>query len=112
MPKVKLDKLKEGMVVAVDVRNMDDMLLIPSGGVLSGRSIQILQTWGVSEVDVESSEEAEAEADPLARLAPAVVAQITSELRDRFWGFDENIPMHQAVFRAALCRRARQLLTK
>ena len=52
MSRIKTEQLKEGMVVVTDVKNMDDMLLIPAGAKLTSRQIGILQSWGVLEIDV------------------------------------------------------------
>ena len=40
----------------MDVKNIDDMLLIPAKTLLSGRQINILKAWGVGEIDVEASD--------------------------------------------------------
>lgn len=112
MPKIKLDALQEGMVVAADVKNLDDMLLIPSGCELTARHIRILQTWGVPEVTVESAGEDKGQADPLAKLSPEAAAKLTSETRAVFWKFDESNPAQKELLRLSILRKARQLLGK
>jgi hypothetical protein len=112
MPKIKLDSLQEGMVVAADVRNMDDMLLLPAGCELSGRHIQILRTWGVAEVMVEATGEAEAAADPLAKLSPEEAARLEAEVRSQFHNYDEANVVQKELLRLMLRRRAVQLTQK
>ena len=112
MPKIKLDSLQEGMIVAADVRNMDDMLLLPAGCELSGRHIQILRTWGVAEVMVEATGETEAEADPLSKLSPEEAARIEAEVKSRFHQFDETNPVQKELLRLMIRRKALQLTQK
>ncbi len=109
MPKIKLDALQEGMVVAADVKNLDDMLLIPSGCELTARHIRILQTWGVPEVMVESGGEDKSHADPLSKLLPEAAARLTSETRAIFWKFDESNSAQKELLRLCILRKARQL---
>ena len=108
MPRVKTGELKEGMVVARDVKNIDDMLLLPANSVLAGRQINNLKAWGVAEIDVEVSDLVENQ-DPLARLSPEVVEQLTAEIKARFWQGDESNPVVAEVFKLMLWRRARKM---
>ena len=92
MPRIKTDALEVGMVVASDVKNIDNMLLIPAGCSLTDRQINILQSWGVPEIDVQTSQALE-EADPLASLAPEVAARMTAEIKALFWQPDDSNPV-------------------
>jgi hypothetical protein len=112
MPKVKLDQLKEGMVVEQDVRNLDDMLILPAGFVLTERHISLLQSWGVSEVNVEAAGEEEAPSDPLALLPPETLARLTQETQARFWKYDAANPVEQEILRLVLRRKARGMTLK
>ena len=95
------------MVVVSDVKNMDDMLLIPAGCALTERQISILQAWGVEEIDVQHAGDIE-DADPLAKLSPEVVARMTQEVKDRFWQPDDSNPVFVEVCRLMVRRRARK----
>lgn len=106
MPKIKTEALLEGLVAAEDVRNMDDMLLFPAGTALTARHIHILQTWGVTEIAVESAGDTQEEPDPLAKLPPDVAARLTTELKGRFWEYDEGQAPQKEIFRVALRRAA------
>lgn len=98
------------MVVARDVKNIDGMLLVPSGCQLSERQINILQAWGVTELEVEAGEEMAKSHDPLAQLPPETLARITTELRARFWKPDDFGPVPAEIFRLMLLRQARHIL--
>jgi len=93
------------MLVSVDVKNMDGMLLLPKGCELTDRHINILQAWGISEIVVESGAGPEGSVDPLAKLTPEELVALTSELKSLFWQPDESNPGYQAVFQAILKRR-------
>jgi len=108
--RVKSEELQPGMVVARDVKNIDGMLLAPSGCELSERQIGILQTWGVVEVEVEASEEQAKARDPLAQLPPEVLTKITADLRARFWKPDDFGPVPAEIYKLMLLRQARRIL--
>jgi hypothetical protein len=110
MVRVKAEELQPGMVVARDVKNIDGMLLAPSGCELSERQIDILQTWGVEEIEIEASAEQAKARDPLAQLPPEVLAKITAELRARFWKPDDFGPVPAEIFKLMLLRQARRIL--
>jgi hypothetical protein len=112
MPNVKLESLQVGMVVTTDVRNMDNMLLIPAGCALSERQIDVLNAWGIPEVQVQASDDSEESTDILQRLPPETLAKITAELEELFWEPIEKNPVQREVFGLVLRRRARQVLGK
>lgn len=99
----------EGMVVAAEVKNMDDMLLIPAGCELSQRHIKILRTWGISEIQVEGAEQT---STTLLKIAPEVLQRLEAELRKLFWQFDPASTAEQEVFKLALRRRARAAIAQ
>ena len=110
MPKVKLEALREGMVVTADVKNLDDMLLIPSGCALTEKHIEILRSWGVAELQVDAAGKADNSTDPWLRLPPDVADKLAQELRAIFRGFDPNNPVQQELYHLLLRRKARQYL--
>jgi hypothetical protein len=98
------------MVVARDVKNIDGMLLAPSGCQLSERQINILQAWGVTEVEVEAGAEMAKAHDPLSQLPPETLAKITADLRARFWKPDDFGPAPAEIYKLMLLRQARHIL--
>ena len=110
MIRIKAEELQPGMVTALDVKNIDGMLLAPSGCELTERQINILQAWGVAEVAVEASEEQAQARDPLAQLPPETLAKITANERARFWKPGEFGPVSAEIFRVMLLREARRIL--
>ena len=110
MVRVKSEELQPGMVVARDVKNIDGMLLVPSGCELSERQIGVLQAWGVTDLEIEASEEQAKARDPIAQLPPEVAAKLTADLRARFWKPDEFGPVPAEIFKLMLLRLARRAL--
>jgi len=105
MPQIKTELLQEGMVVSRDVKNIDNMLLIPNGCKLTSRQIGILQAWGVHEIEVVSAGAA-GNTDQLSRLPPELLAKLTAELRATFWKADDADPVFTELFKLMLRRRA------
>lgn len=108
MPKLKIERLREGMVVAVDVQNMDQMLLLPAGCVLAEKHIGILEAWGVTDVEVVSVDGLVDSGDPLAKLPPEEVARLTAETKALFWQLDETSQVQMEIFQLILRRTARR----
>ena len=97
------------MVVAADVKNIDNMLLIPAGCTLTERQLNILKAWGVDEIEVENCQTAE-DADPLAKFAPEEVARMADEIKSRFWQPAEAEPVFAEIVKLMLHRHARNIV--
>jgi hypothetical protein len=109
MPKVKIASVCEGMVVTADIKNMDNMLLIPAGCVVTEKHINILNAWGIAEVQVESGGAAEVSGDILEQLPPEVLEQIRRELTGIFWEAIDKNSLQAETFDLVLRRKARQI---
>jgi hypothetical protein len=109
MPKVKLDLLRAGMMVTADVKNADDMLLIPAGYALTEKQIDMLSAWGIAEIQVQTEDGMDDGGDPLQKLSPETLEKVTRELEAIFWTPVDANPIQKAVFDLVLRRKARQL---
>ena len=94
------------MTVSCDVKNIDNMLILPAGGHLTERQIDILRAWGVEEIDVQVSEEAPTETDPLSQMTPEAIASLTAQIKARFWSPDETHPAFRELLQLVVRRRA------
>jgi hypothetical protein len=108
MPNVKVDSLQKGMVVTAEVKNIDNMLLIPASCALTEKDIQVLNAWGIAEVQVQSCDGVEDSRDILQSLSPERLQQFTDELKSIFWDPIDNHSAQQEVFGLVLRRKARQ----
>ena len=103
------------MTVARDVKNIDGMLLAPSGCQLSERQINILQAWGVTGKGGNRKAGEENRRRP--RSAGQIAAQEragqndVSTLRARFWKPDDFGPVPAEIFKFMLLRQARRAST-
>ena len=105
MQKLRLENLKEGMITAAEVKNLDDMLLLPAGCQLTSRHIKILRSWGVPEVVVESAgEEADPDRAALANIDPVFAEKIQDRIRSRFREWNADHPFHQELLRLLVVR--------
>src|SRR5688500_12667795 len=105
MPRVKTELLQEGMVVSSDVKDLDNMLLIPKGCRLTARQIGILQAWGVPQIEVAASAAID-DTDLLAKMPPEQVEKLSQELRATFWKADDADLVFAELFKLLLRRRA------
>jgi len=108
MPRIKTESLKEGAVVSADVKNIDNMLLVPAGTKLTARHITIFQMWGITEVDVQAATGTGDDGDPLKQLPPDVLVKLAADLEALFWQPDKTSPVFKTIFNLLLLRRARQ----
>lgn len=108
MLRVKADQLKEGMRVARDVKNIDGMLLVAAATELNARQVDILQSWGVTEVEIEGDANQASLCNPMARLSAEDLSRLTAELKARFWRPEEFSPVQTEIFALMLERQARR----
>lgn len=111
MPRIKTESLQEGMVVSADVKNIDNMLLIPSGCTLTARQIGILQAWGVDNIEVQSAGGA-VTADLLETMPADALEKLTADVRASFWKADDSDPVFVELFKIILHRRANRPVAK
>ena len=112
MPRVKLASVREGMVVTADVKNMDNMLLIPAGCVLTEKHINILNAWGIPEVLLESEGAAEEAGDILQQVPAETREQIRRELTGIFWEPIEKSSIQAETFDLVLRRKVKQIIAQ
>jgi hypothetical protein len=98
------------MVVAADVKNMDNMLLIPAGCAVTEKHINILNAWGVTEVQMESGGAAEVSGDILEQLPAETLEQTRRQLSGIFWEPIDKNPVQTETFDLVLRRKARQIV--
>ena len=110
MPKVKIASVHEGMVVAADVKNMDNMLLIPSGCALTEKHIDICNAWGITEVQVEATGAPEDGGDVLQQVPPEVLEKVRAELAETFWEPLAKDTLQAVTFDLVLRRKVRHLI--
>jgi hypothetical protein len=106
-----INDLKEGMVLAQDVKNRHGDVLLPEGSPLSAKDILILKTWGISQADVEGIDRDKVEKSEMESLPPSVIALIEKEVAELFPQVSDN-PVMQEIYRIARKSKLKQALSQ
>lgn len=78
-----VNDLVVGMVLAADVTNLDGQILFKKGLALSERHLEILEMWGIPNVEIESEDEDE-EPLELERFPPQIIVAAERQVAPRF----------------------------
>jgi hypothetical protein len=84
MARVSLETLTAGMKLNKPVFNMNGVLLLRAGEVLTTKHLDIFKTWGVREADVVREDGAEPEATAEASVSTEIRAAAEQEIVRRF----------------------------
>lgn len=104
MPKLFIEELAAGMELDVPVKDQFGLVLFQKGTALTGKMIQTLKMWGISEVTI-SSESIGENISEAASIDPAVHAAITSSVAQHFRHSDTSGPFVKELQRHILHRR-------
>jgi hypothetical protein len=85
---VNISDLKDGMVVLNPVSNKHGNVLLKKGDTLTEKNIVLLKSWGITEVDIESSDRNQAEETANDALSPEIIASIDKEMQGMFPEFE------------------------
>ena len=94
---VNVSNLKDGMVVLTPVSNKHGNVLLKTGDTLTEKNIVLLKSWGITEVDIESSDRHQAEETANDALSPEIAAAIDKEVQEMFPEFKDNPLMEKLV---------------
>jgi len=106
-----INDLKEGMVLAEDVKNRHGDVLLPEGRPLTAKDILILKTWGITEADVEGVDRDKVEKSEMESLPPSVIASIEKEVSELFPEVNNN-PVMQEIYRIVRKSKLKQALSQ
>ncbi len=79
----KPHELEEGMVLSSDVFNLDGQILFKKGVELENRHVDILQMWGIPNVEIEDDDEEE-ERINLDQFSPSILEKAERVVNERF----------------------------
>ncbi len=86
MARVVLESLTAGMRLNKPVFNLNGVLLLRAGEVLTVKHLEIFKVWGVREADVVREDGGEPELTPEATASPEILAAAQREIARRFRG--------------------------
>jgi hypothetical protein len=108
-----IDKLEPGMEVAADVVNLNGVLLIGEGAILTERHLRILKTWGIDSVSVAGQESAEAAPPPRElEFSPEIIERAEAHVNHRFRHASPDISAVKVLRELAVRRAAQHLAQK
>ncbi len=102
---IAVDQLKQGMVLAEDVVDINSRLLLKKGGTVEPKHIRMFKMWGVGEVQVQGAVEADADAG--AGGDRAHIEEVARRTGERFRLNDLNHPVIKQLFAQSVLHRSR-----
>jgi hypothetical protein len=93
MQRIPLVDAEPDMILATDVVNDQQMLLLKKGTALSAKNIKMLKSWGVSAIDIEAGPIAEPNIEISDRTT--VLAEIEVRMLKKFEQLDDDEVMHE-----------------
>ncbi len=104
MTRLSLEQLTPGLTLGKPVYNLNGVLLLRAGEVLTAKHLQIFKTWGVREVEVAAEEGSEAAIPPDTPVPPEIAAAVDKEIARRFRRTDAADPVIGELRRLAARR--------
>jgi hypothetical protein len=84
MARIALESLTAGLKLSKPVLNLNGVLLLRAGEVLTAKHLEIFKTWGVREAEVVRSDGSEPEASADVTAPPEILAAAEQEIGRRF----------------------------
>ena len=108
-----VDSLAPGMKLCKPVVNLNGILLLQSGEILTPKHLALFKTWGIREVDVVRQDGAEPEAEEGFVVSPEVLAELEELMKQRFRRVDlGKDPMMADIHRIVGRHMIRQRMTQ
>ena len=108
MGKVNLENVSPGMVLEKDVKERSGRVLLRAGTEISDRHMNILKTWGVTEVDVENLTQAEVNAQVTQQLDPEALKIAEEQVSHLFCHTDKEHPAMRKLMRISVMKQVRK----
>lgn len=105
MARVLLESLTAGMKLNKPVFNLNGVLLLRAGELLTAKHLEIFKVWGVREADVVREDGGEPEVTAEVAASPEILAVVECEIARRFRRVDASTdPVMADIMRAATRR--------
>lgn len=106
MARLALEQLTPGTRLEKPVLNAEGVLLLKAGETLTAKHIQILQGWGIRDVEVAGEQDAVPQPSP---VSAEVLQAAGTEIARRFRRADRTDPVMAEIQRIATALLARRL---
>jgi len=90
MGTVNLNDVEEGMVLLSAVSNKHGNVMLKQGDKLTEKTIMLLKSWGITEVDIEDHDGDVVEGKEKDGLSSDIIASIEQEVKGQFFDFTDN----------------------
>ena len=87
---VNINDVEAGMVLLSEVSNKHGNVLLKPGDELAEKTIMLLKSWGITEVDIEGHDGDAVEGKEKDALSSDIMAAIDKEVKEQFFEFTDN----------------------
>ena len=87
---VNINDVEAGMVLLSEVSNKHGNVLLKPGDKLAEKTIMLLKSWGITEVDIEGHDGDAVEGKEKDALSSDIMAAIDKEVKEQFFKFTDN----------------------
>ncbi|GAG45160.1 unnamed protein product, partial [marine sediment metagenome] len=110
MGSIHINKLKPGMVIDAEVRDINGRLLLKRDKEIQSAHIRIFKIWGITEVNIRGNNGSKgASAGP---ADPELIEKIKENTRDLFRHVDLEHPAIKEIFRISILFRSKYNLSE
>lgn len=103
---LNINDIKEGMELAEDIVNLNGMVVLKAGSIITERYIQALMAWGIAEANIRGVEKEGLGEPSLEAVDPEVIARIDKDLTYLFQKTDLENPIVAEIYRLVRKREA------
>jgi len=97
MGMLNINDLKPGMILAQSAVNRHGTVILGEGNELTGKHINALKTWGITEVDIKGADSDQVVKDVMEVLSNDIVESIEKELDELFPPVQSN-PVMEKIY--------------
>jgi hypothetical protein len=100
--RVPIDQLQPGMILDDAVKESFGRVLLPAGSEINEKSMRLIKMWGVLDVIIKTTDEANQGPSPLDLVSPKVQEEANEAVSTLFKHADRSTPLMQEFFRLAV----------
>ncbi len=100
------------MVLAGDIKDLNDRVLLESGAKITEKHLKILKSWGITEADVQKATKEDIEDTRSKDLNPELLDKAEAEVTRLFSHADRSHPAVKELFYLCILRKAKSISGK
>lgn len=107
MMKINFNNIRIGMILANDVLNRKDMVLLQSGSQITDKDIRIFKMWGINEIEIQESEEVISN-KIFEQYDSKIISEVEEEVKQLFFNTDLNHPVINELYQYCIIQKVEQ----